>query len=389
MFWSHRRIYLDHASATPVRAEALAAMRKAEQVYGNPGAIHAEGVAAKKVLEEARAAIAAEFGVKSRQLLFTSGSTEGNNLCILGTAQHLIHSRGSLAGTHWIVSAIEHPSVLECFAEIERLGGLVTHLDPAPDGRIRTEMLERALRDETVLVSIGWANHEIGTVQQLRALSEVLRKRYAVDEKSRPLLHSDLGQAPLYLVPHMHSLGVDLAVAGSGKLYGPRGVGTVYLSNRAEPQHLSFGGGQERGLRAGTESPALAAGFAAALTAAGKERVAESVRVCALRDELATVLEKLPGVQLNTTLDKALPHLLNISIPGVAGEYAVLSLDKEGIAVSTRSACNAGETRSHVVAAVFDEPGRAESTIRFSSGRDTTRSQIRRVAQAVTQIAAR
>lgn len=386
--FGNSRVYLDHAAATPLRAEAARASHEAEKMHGNPGGIHGEGVAAKRVLEEARSTIAHECGAKARQIIFTSGSTEGNNLSILGYAEYLAVQKQGLADTHWIVSAIEHPSVLECFSEIERKGGAVTHLDPDARGLIAPAVLERALRPNTVLVSVGWANHEIGTIQPLRACAQSI----AVHEKAQGtqvLLHTDMGQAPLYKVPHVHSLGVDMAVVGSGKVYGPRGVGGLYLSNRVSLVRTSFGGGQERGLRAGTETPHLAAGFAVALALAGRERETESERLAALRDTLyADIHAALPQTLRNGTAE-TLPHILNISIPNIQAEYVVLALDKAGIAISTRSACNAHDAHSHVVAALGGEEWRATNTLRFSLGRSTTLQDIRRTARELIRIVSR
>lgn len=384
--WPFRsRIYMDYASATPVCAEAALAYERALRFYANPGAIHAEGIAARDALARARETIAHEMAVKPRQLIFVSGSTEGNNLCIVGRAQKLFAQNGTLAGTHWIVSAIEHPSVLEAFGEVERLGGSVTHIDPQSDGRITPEILGRALKPETVFVSIGWANNETGVVQPLRALREVIDARF--QDGDAPLFHSDLGQGPLYRAPQVHTLGLDLAVVGSGKLYGPRGVGAVYLSNRAELAALSFGGDQERSLRAGTEDVALAAGFAAALEAAGKRRASESRRLSGLRDELlAGLAQAAPALIENTPKAHALPHMLDVSIPGIESEYVVSRLDRAGIAVSTKSACQAGERSSHVVTALGGPAERATTTLRFSLGLGTRRRDIRRAIEAFARI---
>lgn len=384
--WPFRsRIYLDYASATPVCAEAADAYARALKWYGNPGALHAEGVAAREALTNAREMIARELAIKAHQLVFVSGSTEGNNLCIVGYARKILAQRGTLEGTHWVVSAIEHPSVLEAFSEVERLGGLVSHLDPQSDGRITPDLLNRALKPQTVFVSIGWANSEIGVVQPLRALREAIDTRFAPQQA--PLFHSDLGQAPLYKAPQVHTLGLDLAVLGSGKLYGPRGIGAVYVSHRAEIAPLTFGGDQERSLRAGTESVALAAGFAAALEAAGKRRECESRRLSNLRDELrAGLCAAVPALIVNTPHHHALPHLLNVSVLGIASEYVVARFDYLGIAISTKSACQAGELSSHVVAALGGPEDRAKTTLRFSLGLATNSLDIRRTIAVFHQI---
>ena len=403
MSFAKHRIYLDYASAPGVCPEAIAAMRKAERLVGNPGAIHAEGVAAKKSLEDSRARIAALLGCKAREIVFTSGLTEANNLAILGYARMLQMrpprtvlgiSKGrssvdSLQGTHWIVSSIEHDSVLQSFAEVERMGGKVTHIHPDDMGIIASEKIARALRPETVLVSIGWANNEIGVIQPLSRIARVLRdheKKHSV----RIALHSDAGQAPLYLSTVISSLGVDLLSFGGNKLYGPYGVGALYISKRTTIGRILAGGSQERGLRAGTENVALAAGFAAAYEKVAKVRAKESKRLKALRDDLAHRLMKIPRLAISGDLREALPHMLNVSIPPYdwrTSEYLALALDAAGIAVSTKSACREGEeSRSHVVDALGGEQWRAQNSLRFSLGRGTIPADIVRCADVLRNI---
>src|SRR3990167_497865 len=374
-----RRIYLDHASAPPVRGEALKAMRSAERFLGNPGAIHAEGALAKKALEDARARVALVLGARSRELVFTSGLTEANNLAILGYARGLERIRRSLADTHWIVSALEHDSVLSSFGEIERMGGKVSYAHPKEDGIIALSEVERLLKPETVFVSIGWANNEIGTIQPLSKIARVLRA-YESAHKTAIAFHADAGQGPLYLPTVVHSLGVDLLSLGSNKLYGPHGVGALFVDHRSLAGKLAgiiLGGSQEGGLRAGTENAALALGFGAAFECVARERESESKRLAELRDALARQLsERIPGLIVNGDIEHALPHMLNISIPNISSEYIVLALDRAGIAISTKSACREGEDSSHVVAALGGESWRARNTLRISLGRDTRESHI-------------
>src|SRR3989344_1522220 len=174
-FSNKRRVYLDHASAPPVSREAVQAMREVEDLFGNPGAIHAEGVAAKRSLEDSRTRIASLLGCKARGLVFTSGLTEANNLAIVGFAKNLERTKRTLGGTHWLVSSIEHDSVLGCFSEIERMGGTVSYVEPDERGIILPESIGRALRIETVFLSVGWANNEVGTVQPLSKIARILR----------------------------------------------------------------------------------------------------------------------------------------------------------------------------------------------------------------------
>lgn len=360
-------------------------MREAEGLIGNPGAIHAEAVAAKDVLENARDKIARELACKSREVVFTSGLTEAINLAILGFARKL-EIKKEFEGTHWIVSAIEHSAVLESFSEIERLGGTVTHINPDERGLFSAEKVLHAIRKETVFISIGWANNEIGVVQPIRDISRAVKEK-----RGDIVIHSDAGQAPLYLSPQVHTLGVDLMSFGSNKLYGPHGIGALYIATNIDLSPIIFGGGQERGLRSGTENVALAAGFAQAFAIISKERHAEAGRLEKLRGNFASEISALaPSAIVNTPLKHSLPHMLNISFPGIQSEYITLALDRKGISISTKSACAEGGAKaSHVVAALVPsevEGWRAENTLRFSLGRDTTASDLSKTARILKEI---
>jgi len=382
-----KRAYFDHASATALCAQAASAMHKAEHLVGNPGAIHAEGVEAMRVLKESREKIALHLGVKAREIIFTSGLTESDNLAILGYARALERVRRTLVGTRWIVSAIEHDSVLESFGEIERLGGTVVHISPDERGLFSPEQISRELTEDTVFVSIGWANNEIGVMQPLSKIVRVIRA-YEKEHGTTIAVHTDAGQAPLYVPTVLHSLDVDLVSMSAAKLYGPHGVGLLYVNPRISIAKITFGGHQERSLRAGTENVALAAGFAAAFDAFVSKRDDEAKRLKTLRDTLADLLQKsIPGLVVNGDLSRALPHLLNVSIPDISSEYVVLALDHEGFAVSTKSACREGEEKlSHVVAAITPERWRARNTLRFSLGEDSQKYDIERLSETLSHI---
>ena len=395
--FGQKRIYLDYASATPVHPAALDAVYKASAIFANPGGLHADSVEAKELLQTSRGRIASQLGAKAREVIFTSGLTESNALAILGTARKLEFLKSdlkkyqgrTLVNTHWLVSAIEHSSVLECFAEIERQGGEVTHIEPDANGLIAADVVAKKLRPETVFVSVGWANNEIGTIQPLSAISRAIRI-YEKKHKTGISFHSDGGQAPLYIAPQVHTLGVDLLSLGSGKLYGPRGIGCLYTGTRARLSAVSFGGGQERGLRSGTEDVALAAGFAEALDIVARERSEESKHVKKLRDDLAReIVARIQGALVNGSLKHSLPHMLNISIPGAkSGEYLALRLDHLGISLSTKSACREGEAASHVIAALGGPQWRAKNTLRFSLGAMTTAKDIKRVIDVLQEVTA-
>ena len=388
MSWfTSRRIYLDYASATPVDPKALRAYNEASRVFANPGGLHTDSVTAKRVLNDAREQVALHLACKAREIIFTSGLTEANNIGLVGLARSLELRQRSLKDTHWIVSSIEHASVFQCFAEIERLGGTVSHVEPDAKGVIHPEHVLGLLRPTTVAVSVGWGNNEIGTIQPLSSIARILRA-HEKKHSTTVIFHSDAGQAPLYGSPQVHSLGVDMLCLGSGKLYGPRGFGALYISNKVSLAPVAFGGGQERGLRSGTEDPALAAGFAKAFDVVTAERDVETRRLQKLRDNFAReIVTHIPNVLVNGDLKHALPHMLNISIPGAkTGEYLALALDHAGISLSTKSACNEGEANSHVVVALRGPDWRARNTLRFSLGRATTEADLKRALEALEGI---
>lgn len=379
---------MDYASATPVSQEVQDEVRRIEAAaWANPGSIHAEGVRAKQELDQARRNIGQFLGCRSRNLIFTSGATEANNLALLGVFKQVVLGGKGAKETHWIVSAMEHPSVLACFEHMRDLGASVSLVRPGADGRINPEHVQALLRDETVLVSIGWANSEIGVVQPISAIAKVV---HAHSGERKVLLHSDAGQAPLYRKGQVHSLGVDLLSLDAGKLYGPRGIGALYVSDDAELAPQIVGGGQERGLRAGTPPTALAAGFAAALKRIAAKRESETKRMEDLQRQCIALLQKekaLEGMRINGSEKDGLPHIINISIPNIDSEYLVLALDHHGLAVSTKSSCREGEAESHVVRALGLKKGeewRARNTVRISFGEDTT---LREVQAAVRTIA--
>jgi cysteine desulfurase len=264
------------------------------------------------------------------------------------------------------------------------MGGTVMFVEPDHRGLITPEAVATALRPETVFVSVSWANSEIGIIQPISQIAKVIRAHEKANS-TQVLLHTDAGQSPLYLPTLINSLGVDLMTLDSGKFYGPRGVGALFVGKRAELSPIMLGGAQERGLRAGTENVALAAGFAAALTVIAKERSAQYKKLEKLRNDLFHKIEQCaPGVELNGSLEHSLPHILNVSVPGIQSEYVVLAFDRLGISLSTKSACKEGkEPKSHVIKAIIKDPSdlwRASTSLRFSLGRTTTGKDVAYVA---------
>ncbi len=393
-FGRRKRIYMDFAGATPVLPRAQEAADAAAALFGNPGAIHSEGARAKASLAASRASIASVLGVKPREIVFVSGGTEANNLAILGFFRALEKKGTHIADTHWLVSAIEHPSVLACFDIIEKAGARVERIAPDSDGRIRPDAVAALLKQDTVFVSIGWANHEIGTLQPIAEIAQLLRSQ---SSRTAPIVfHCDAGQGPLYLRALVHGLGPDLMTFDSGKLYGPRGIGALVIRPGSEEwlAPLIVGGGQEYGLRGGTENVALAAGFAAALQIVAHERQREAKRLRVLSEAFAARIQAVaPGAVRNG--EPGLPHILNVSIPGIESEYVVLAMDHRGVALSTKSACREGEEKlSHVVAALEraaadaepPAPWRASHTLRISLGRDTRMGDVQRAVDTLEEV---
>lgn len=369
-----KRIYLDHAAATPVCKSALAAYTKVVQHYGNPGALHTEGVAAEQSLNNSRAQIASMLQVKTGDIRFVSGGTEANNIALLGTLRALLRAEKTV---HVITTSIEHASVLEPLRFAKREWGIsITYLAPNIHGVITPETLASALTEHTRLISIGLANNEIGVIQPLKAL-------VAVAKKYNPhiLVHTDAGQVHLHEPALPNSLGVDMLSIGSGKLYGPRGIGALYVRRGTRIEPLFFGGGHEEGLRSGTESVALAAGFGAACTELVEVRAKETKRLEKLRTLLYAECTHMGGI-INSAAPHSLSHIVNVSFPHIDAEYLVAYCDARGFALSTKSACSerAGEKVSYVVESLCEsgDAWRARNSIRIAMGRDTTISGIKK-----------
>jgi cysteine desulfurase len=368
-----KRIYLDYAAATPISKGALREQKKVGELFANPSAIHINGVEARASLENSRKTIASILGCRPREVVFTSGGTESNNLAILGFAIELEKNNLKLNKTHWITTKIEHPSVIECFKELEKRGAEVTYLSVNSEGIIKPNILRNELRENTVFVSIGWANSEIGVVQPLHALAKIIKKK-----SESIIIHSDAGQAPLYLTSIVHGIGVDLLTLDSGKLYGPRGIGALYKKNSANISPILFGGSQEQGLRPGSENVSLAAGFAKALVEAHHNRKSESDRLVEVRNVfIEKVKENIQEAKLNGGSKFILPNIVSVAVPNIDNEYIMLALDYAGISISTKSSCLEGEeSESHVIRALGLEDWRAKNALRFSFGLDTTKKEI-------------
>jgi len=366
---------MDYATTTPVDPRVLKAMAPFWSAdFGNPSSIHSLGVVAERAVLEAETDIAKVLRAHRDEIIFTSGGTEANNLAIFGVVE-ASRSRGvSYKKMHAITSVIEHSSVLECFRELERRGVSVDYIPVSEEGIVDTEMIKEKIKKETVLVSIMYANNEIGTIQPISKIAKLLRAF-----KNRPIFHIDASQAPLYLDVTVEKLGVDLMTLDGHKIYGPKGVGVLFKKRGVSLRPILFGGGHAE-LRPGTKAVPLIVGMAEALKIAATEREKESKRLITIRDFLRKELVAVfPNVLLNGGSDNCLPNILNVSFPGVDTEFLTLQLSEAGIFVSTKSACMRDEKDSYVIKALGSR-GRKEnisaSSIRFSLGRGTKESNI-------------
>lgn len=368
-------IYLDHAATTPLAPEVLRKMSPFfTQNFGNPGSIHAQGQAAKNGLEKARREVAEILHCEAREIIFTSGGSEADNLALRGTLK---------PGDHLIISAIEHPAILRTAEILAKNGIELTKIPVARNGIVEVAAVTKALRPNTKLVSIMLANNEIGTLQPIREIGKFL-------QKNRPeiLLHTDAVQAGGMLELDVRHLKVDLLSLSAHKFYGPKGVGILFAKNGVKLVPQISGGHQENGIRAGTENVAGIVGAAEALKLAEKNRVKESARLTKLRDNfVAKVLREIPQTQLNGDAVNRLPGNANFSFFGIEGESILLRLDFAGIAASTGSACASGSLEpSHVLQSLKIRHEWLHGSIRFSFGKSTSATELNRTVSALKKI---
>lgn len=372
------RIYLDHAATTPVRPEVVAAMLPLLSNGYNPSSLHAEGRAARAALDSARDAVARVLGTTPREIVFTGGGSESNVLAIVGAAR-----ARRARGTHLVTVATEHPSVLRAFDVLERDGWAVTRLPVDGRGLVDPAAFAAALTPRTALASVMVVNNEIGVVQPVGELARIARERGV-------LLHTDAVQAPGWLPVGADALGADLLTLSGHKFHGPKGVGVLYVRRGTPLEPLIVGGGQEHGMRAGTEDVAGIAGFAAGLRLAEAERAVVAPRVAALRDRLeAAIVATIPDVVVNGAGAPRSPANLSVAFGGVPSDALLIRLDLDGIAASAGSACAAGSLEpSHVIAALGLAERHRHGVIRFSLGRTTTDREIDDVARRLPALIA-
>ena len=362
-----KSIYLDYAATTPVDRRVVQVMVPyLYEQFGNPASrSHAFGWAAEEAVEIARERVAALIGADPREIVWTSGATESNNLAIKGAAQFYA-SRGK----HLITVKTEHKAVLDTMRELERHGFEVTYLDVGPDGLLDLEVFKAAIRPDTLLASVMFVNNEIGVVQDIAALGTICRQHGV-------LFHVDAAQATGKVAIDLSTLPVDLMSLSAHKTYGPKGIGALYVRRkpRVRIEAQMHGGGHERGMRSGTLATHQIVGMGEAYRLAGEHMLQENVRIRALRDRLLAGLQQVPEVRVNGDLERRVPHNLNISFTFVEGESLLMGMS--GIAVSSGSACTSASLEpSYVLRALGLSDEVAHSSIRFSIGRFTTEAEI-------------
>jgi cysteine desulfurase len=399
---SPRKIYLDNASLTPTDERVSSVVTKyikdeGAGKYGNPSSIYTAGVEAKKALESARATCALAINAHKDEIIFTAGGTEANNIAIQGVVEALIVSGKKYKDIHIIVSEIEHTSVLETALALKKKGVHVDMAPVKPNGIVDLDAFKKLLRPSTALVSIMMVNNEIGTIQPIGEIVKIVRDFRKKDGKNKkssltfsqyPLIHTDACQALLYLEINMEKLGVDLLTIDSNKIYGPHGVGALYIRRSAQPliAPIIFGGGQEKNLRSGTENVPAIVGMAKAIEIATTEREREVKRLTSLRDYcFDKISSSITGLTLQGDRIQRIANNLNVSIPNVDHEFLVLELDVRGIMCSTKSACLRDADESYVLKAISGP----SSSLRISVGRFTTRHDIDDFVKVLTKLCLR
>jgi cysteine desulfurase len=371
------KIYLDYAATTPVHPEVLKAMLPYfTEIYGNPSSVHTAGQEARTAVEKARESVASLIGAAAEEIVFTSGGTEADNYALRGAAL-----ANASKGKHIITTSIEHHAALESARALEKQGFKVTYLPVDDYGMVDPGDVKKVLTPETILISVMHANNEIGTVQPLAEIGKIAREAGII-------FHTDAVQTVGHIPTDVNELGVDLLSMSAHKLYGPKGVGALYVRKGTRLAALIHGGGQEKARRSGTENVPGIVGFGKAAEVARGEMQDEAARLVVLRDKLFLGLQqRMEKIKLNGHPEKRLPNNVNISVSYVEGESMVLSLDLQGIYVSTGSACSSGSLEpSHVLLAIGCSHEQAHGSLRFTIGKWTTEQEIDRVLEVLPPI---
>jgi cysteine desulfurase len=376
-----KKIYVDHAATSPMHPKVAEVMLDVmKNTFGNPSSIHSFGREARKIIDDARVVLAKSINAKPIEVIITSGGTEADNYALVGIAEAYQHK-----GRHIITTQIEHHAVLHTCKQLEKRGFEVTYLPVDDTGQISLNELKAALRIDTILVSIMFGNNEVGTLQPMKEIAEILNE-------SQAYFHSDAVQAYGITPINVKALGIDLMSVSAHKLNGPKGIGYLYVREGISPAPRFFGGEQERKRRPGTENVVAIAGFKEAVLVAQLEMVERQKQYLQFKSQLMNQLKELEvNFYLNGTLESSLPHVLNLSFTNTNVEAMLVNLDLSGIAASSGSACTAGSIDpSHVLIAMFGKDSeRIRNSIRFSFGLDNTEDQISYIANETAKIVKR
>ena len=390
-----KRIYLDYASLTPIDRRVINVINKYSRPnFANPSSLYKEGVSAKESLKNFRDKIAGYLHAHPSEIFFTSGGTESNNLAILGTVEHLHNLGVEYDKMHVLISIIEHSSIRECANHLQEKGVEVELLTVDEKGLISLDDLKKKIKSNTVIVSVMTVNNEIGTIEPIKEIAKTIRyfrstigsnSAFNFQDYNYPIFHTDASQAFLYEDLNVEKMGVDLLTLDSSKVYGPRSTGLLFKRKNTPVEPIIFGGGQELGLRSGTENLPSIAGFARALEIATLERNDQFQKVIGLRDYF---IEGLKSIRKDITINGGdgahkSPHILNVQIPKIDNEFFVLQLDSKGIACSTKSSCLGDEEESYVLNTIG---ANSKESVRFSIGRYTTISDIKKALRIIAKV---
>ena len=375
------RIYLDHAATSPMHPKVIEKMVTImNATFGNPSSIHSYGREARHHIDLARAALARSIGAQETEIIFTGSGTEADNMALFGVAESY-----QTKGKHVITTQVEHHAVLHACKKLEKMGFEITYLPVDETGRISLLDLQAALREDTILVSVMYGNNEVGTIQPINEIGQLLKGHQAI-------FHTDAVQAYGIEDINVNESNIDLLSVSAHKINGPKGIGFLFARSTVKLAPRLFGGDQERKRRAGTENVASIVGFHEAVLIANEERSAKREKFIGLKE---TLIEKLHEGQvefnINGSLEYSLPHVLNLSFPGTSVEAMLVNLDLAGVAVSSGSACTAGSIEpSHVLVAMFGKQSeRLTNSIRFSFGFTTTKEEVSKTAEEIVKIVKR
>jgi len=370
-----KRIYLDHAATTPVAKEVLEAMKPYfSEKYGNASSLHTFGNEARDALEKARKTIASFINARPNEVIFTSCGTESNNLAIKGLAF------ANKEKNHIITTKIEHHAVLEPCHWLEKQGFKITYVSVDKEGKVNPEDIEKAITEKTLLVSVMHANNEIGTIEPIEEIGKICKKH-------KVYFHTDAVQTFGKIPIDVRKMNIDLLSASAHKIYGPKGVGCLFVKQDVKIEPILHGGGHESGLRSGTENVAGIVGFAKAVELARKNMKKENEREAKLRDKLIEEILKIPGAHLTGSRKERLPFNASFYFEGIEGEALLIRLNEKGIAVSTGSACSSKSLEpSHVLTAIGLKPEQAHGSLRITLGRGTTEQDIDYTIKQIKEI---